>query len=168
LSLGAYPYRAWSGKPAHQRFELRKVATDEISRHGTETADWIFETGPAVFGFLFGDYENARAAFKAWVCRSFSEFADRSAIMAFYDNQAAGVLIAFARDEVARRLGIDRKLLECAIDDGTALGFCRFRLDVETENSPANALYNSVGFRRIRVGVIEEPGLEMSSLLLKK
>jgi ribosomal protein S18 acetylase RimI-like enzyme len=188
--------------------------------HANAIADWIFETRPAAFGFLFADYDNPRASVKGGVCRSSAEFAGRSAIIDFCDNQAAGMPIAFTGDGVARRrradlvalistvrleqrlgcvprlqsfanfavpleasdyyirslavdsryrrLGISRKLLERVIDDGTALGFRRFRLDIESENGPANTLYNSVSFTRIRVGVIDELGLEMSSLLLKK
>jgi hypothetical protein len=49
--LGAYPCRVSYGEPARQELELRKLATDEIARYADEIANWIFETGPALFGF---------------------------------------------------------------------------------------------------------------------
>ncbi len=67
-----------------------------------------------------------------------------------------------------RGRGYGRQLLQRALHDGIVAGFRRFRLDVQTDNQPAVALYRSLGFKVIREASVGEFGFAMYSMLLEK
>jgi ribosomal protein S18 acetylase RimI-like enzyme len=52
-------------------------------------------------------------------------------------------------DPVARRAGIARAMLEHVIAEARAAGAIRVSLQTETDNSTAQSLYASLGFRRV-------------------
>ncbi|HEX8281510.1 MAG TPA: GNAT family N-acetyltransferase [Chthoniobacterales bacterium] len=72
-----------------------------------------------------------------------------------------------AVDETERGRGFGHELVERALHDGRAVGFQRFRLDVDCDNARALHLYRSFGFEIIHEGRAATAGLHMYSLLLR-
>jgi len=72
-----------------------------------------------------------------------------------------------AVDESRRGRGIGRALLTGAIKDGTVAGHRRIRLDVETDNESALALYRSCGFEAIDQSWLPQFGFGMYSMVLE-
>ncbi len=74
---------------------------------------------------------------------------------------------SLAVDKARRGCGIGRALINAAINDGAAAGHRRFRLDVDTDNDPALALYRSCGFEAISESWLPQIGFGMYSMVLE-
>lgn len=73
-------------------------------------------------------------------------------------------LRCLAVDRSQRRRGVARALLRRSMFDGAALGYSRFRLDVETDNPVAVGLYRSAGFRIVESRSLPVLGFGMHSM----
>jgi ribosomal protein S18 acetylase RimI-like enzyme len=70
--------------------------------------------------------------------------------------------------EAHRGRGLGRALLEQFINHGLGEGYCRFRLDVRGDNSPAINLYRTAGFHVSEEFSIPQTGWKLCSMLLEK
>jgi GNAT superfamily N-acetyltransferase len=71
-------------------------------------------------------------------------------------------------EKAFRGCGLGRALLERYIDNGTTVGFCRFRLDVRGDNLVAINLYRSVGFDISNELTVPQTGWKLCSMVLRK
>ncbi len=88
--------------------EFRRLDdANDIHRHATKMADWIFGSGPQFFIVLFGSRARALENLQSWVARDSSEFSARQATLASADGNAAGMFIGVRGDEIATRRRAD-------------------------------------------------------------
>lgn len=101
--------------------------------------------------------------------------ADRIALKAKLENIAELTAPVSAGDYYVRTLAVDaaqrgrglgRELLKQAMQEARGLGFERVRLDVDSDNAVARALYASAGFSSIYEGRVDALRLHMHSLAL--
>lgn len=66
-----------------------------------------------------------------------------------------------------RGKGFGRRLLDRFIEEGSALGFHRFRLDVSAQNDRAIELYRLTGFQVVSMGMVPGTSLEYVAMSLE-